>query len=80
MLIVKIMADINRRDDDPRAEHTLLTDVQNVDFRRCEEHPGFNHKIEIDFKNGDNITRLLAGNVYIMNEAGKTISSFHPGR
>lgn len=79
MLTVKIMADIFPRDDDARCEHKIIAHVLGVDFRKCEQSPAATHVAELVIDKSEERTVIpLWGNVYVMNDAGKTISQFHP--
>lgn len=72
-LIVKIMSGENLPDDDTRKSYTLHTGVASVEFHRRPGAP----VAAMCF--GDAIVPLefpLEGNVYVMNEAGRTVSSF----
>lgn len=72
-LIVKIMSDEDLPDDDSRKSFTLHTGVASVEFHRRPGAP----VAAMCF--GDEIMAMefpLVGNVYVMNETGKTISNF----
>lgn len=74
-VIVKIMSDQNLADDDSRKSHILVTGVASVEFLR---HPAA--LVCLNFNDGREGYSIPAnGNVYVMNEAGKTVSSFNPG-
>lgn len=81
MLIVKIMGRENTADDDTRKSHKLITGVRFVEFDRDAEAHGFESPAVViidygDEKLGGPVTVPIWGNVYVMNEAGRTVSSF----
>ena len=79
-LIVKIMCANRGNDSHPRHGHRLFADVKEVDLIEPTELRG--PQLSIVFRRTsqaepeDRRVLNLYGNVYIMNEAGKTISSF----
>jgi len=73
-LIVKLMAADNLPDCDTRKGHKLFTGVSAVDFSRDERGQAFAHLFFVG--EVDPETFVLNGNAYVMNEAGKTVSSF----
>lgn len=74
-LVVKIMSGENGPDCDTRKSYKLLSDVTSVEFGRDDEPK--RASLFVWFK-GDPQPEVFypLGNVYVMNEAGKTISSF----
>lgn len=71
-LIVKIMSGEDLADSDTRKAHTLLVDVKSVDFVRRGGALAVVTFNDLD----EPVEYALDGNVYVMNEAGKTVSSF----
>lgn len=74
-LIVKLMIGDGVADDDTRAGHRLLTGVTGVRFDR---HPETGAVAELTFASGEQTTYTAWGNIYVMNESGRTVSSFSP--
>ena len=73
MLVVKLMGPENLSDGSSQKTYRLLANVATVNFKRG------NGKsfIELSYIGDDEVFEFeLEGNVYIMNEDGKTISSF----
>lgn len=76
-LIVKIMSAENLADDDTRKSYQLLTEVAYVSFCRNPGAPIACVSFSGDgAEDGRLVEYALEGNVYVMNENGKTISSF----
>lgn len=82
-LIVKIMSGENAPDDDSRKTYQLHTGVMSVAFLRgSENEPDAPAAIVVTFEPRAPLnepttgTFAVYGNVYLMNEAGKTISAF----
>ena len=79
-LIVKIMSAEDTADSDTRKTHRLFAGVDDVEFGRQgpDEPPVVHLRFKPEFRDAEAevLTIALAGNVYVMNEAGKTISSF----
>lgn len=79
MMIVKITGGENAPDHDARKTHTLLSNVIAVDFTR---DPFGTAEARVTFATGpmnantEVETFPVPGNAYVMNEDGKTISSF----
>lgn len=72
-LIVKIMSAEDLADDNTQKSYCLHTGVASVAFHRRSGKP----VAEIQFVEQDvPYQYTLEGNVYVMNENGKTISSF----
>lgn len=73
-LIVKIMSDEDLADDDFRKSFELFTDVKNVEFHRRPGAP----VAALTFNAGSALDGEypLVGNVYVMNESGKTVAHF----
>jgi hypothetical protein len=85
MLILKIMGLENGPDEDTRKTYRLLTGVRCVEFNRIgqiasdsDAMPSFTAEASVTFDDDQCEVFPLGGNVYVMNEAGKTISSFCP--
>lgn len=80
MLIVKIMGGDNTADTDTRAQHRLIAGVIDTEFvRREDDRPLLRIWLHPDLVVEGETGRVevpLDGNVYVMNEAGKTVSSF----
>lgn len=84
-LTVKIMSDQNIADDDSRKDYLLYSGVASVEFRRT----NVDHRADSDvprawahlnMANGDGFSIPVNANAYVMNDAGKTISSYGAGR
>lgn len=79
-LIVKIMCATRGNDGHPRHGHRILADVQEVNFIEPTHARG--PQVEVCFRRATDATPperqvfALYGNVYVMNEGGKTITSF----
>ncbi len=71
MLLLKLMGPENCPDDDSRKTHRILSDVVAVNFHR---NPA--PMAVVTFKDDETHEFDLDGNVYVMNENGKTVSSF----
>lgn len=90
MLIVKIMCANRGNDDHPRHGHQIFSGVKEVDFyeafRGDEKRPPSQAGVYLIFERESegtpaDVTHIpLDGNVYVMNEAGRTISCFEAGR
>lgn len=77
MLIVKIMSGEHAADDDSRKTHTLLTDVKSCQFVRHDDGSASAVMTFGGARDGWAPERFaIEGNAYVMNENGKTISSF----
>ena len=82
-VIVKMMSGENAPDSDTRKLFILFTDVYGVHFKRDDNGVP---SMELTFAKGYHTDERentlyteefdVTGNVYVMNEAGKTISSF----
>lgn len=75
-LTLKLMSDENIPDDDSRKSFFLHAGVKSVDFRRDPDNPDV-CRAHVLFSTGLE-TFDLVGNAYVMNENGKTVSSFGP--
>jgi hypothetical protein len=83
-LIVKIMCADRGNDGHPRHGHRLFANVQEVEFEEPSNYHGVPRcaHVHLTFKReteaAPEVTTSIAlmGNVYVMNEGGKTISSF----
>lgn len=75
MLIVKVMSGCDRPDDDARKSFQLFAEVKDVDFVRDDDDES--QAIAV-LRYGSNLSETVEvyGNVYVMNEAGRTISTF----
>lgn len=74
MLILKIMSADRGNDEHPRHGYQIITGIRRVWFQeRNGEHRA---RLVVDFANEERDEWDLDGNVYVMNEAGKTISKF----
>lgn len=80
-VVVKLMSGEDMPDDDTRKSFKLKTGVLDVEFARDDGHP----YVWLWYRGADGLAGpptqlLLTGNVYVMNEAGKTVASFgvHP--
>lgn len=84
MLIVKIMAGDGLPDDDPRATHTCYGSVASATFNRREDGSCFarmyvRDEVKTAEVSGFSEHEVLAdvpANAYVMNDRGKTVSSF----
>ena len=73
-LLVKMMSSEDTPDTDSRKSHQLFTDVVKVEFQRGECGEGY---MDLLFKDSEDVETFdVVGNVYVMNESGKTISQF----
>lgn len=74
-LIIKMMSSEDAEDADTRKCYELFTNVVNVGFNR--DGPSKVPVMVVIFADADDPEAFeVTGNVYIMNENGKTISSF----
>lgn len=74
MLIVKMMSDEDTPDTDARKSYRLFTGVVDVKFERGSQGEPY---MNLMFNGEDDQeTYDVIGNVYVMNEAGKTVASF----
>ena len=74
MLIVKMMSSEDTPDTDTRKSYRLFTGVVDVDFSRGEGGEAY---MDLMFSGEDDKeTYEVIGNVFVMNEAGKTVASF----
>lgn len=82
MLIVKIMGPERLPDDDSRKTHTLLTNVTQVRFLNVPVPDSTEQQGLVQLTFGDHREGWapeefpVPGNVYVMNEAGRTITTF----
>jgi hypothetical protein len=75
-MLLKIMSAENIPDDDSRKLFMLHSNVASVEFGRWENKP----TACVHYLDGTtNETVPLAGNAYLMNDAGKTVASFGAG-
>ena len=79
MLYIKMMADEDKPDTDQWKDYTMFTVESNETFSFEKEHVDAANRVryylQISKKDGSFISTALTGNVYIMNEQGKTIAS-----
>ena len=78
-MYLKIMDDENAPDEDSRKTYRLLSDVIAVKFSRISnigEGPQAGAFVFVKFKTGEPETFDVFGNAYVMNDNGKTISSW----
>jgi hypothetical protein len=80
MLYVKMMSNERFADNHPNKNYTLwsVNDADEISFNWSPgDNPDSPHlpAIFISKDDGSVIEKVLTGNVYIMNEAGKTIAS-----
>lgn len=75
-MYVKVMGPENVPDDDTRKTFRLLQQVVDVSFTRDKEEAILTAKLE----SGDVVKYAVPGNVYILNDQGKTIESFGVAR
>lgn len=76
---VKVMSAEPHPDDDSRRTHTLFTDIREVHFeRKPDGTPWLTlRRSGFDLERVDDATSFQPqGNVYVMNEAGRTVSTF----
>lgn len=76
---VKVMSDEPHPDDDSRRTHTLFTDIREVHFeRKPDGTPWLTlRRSGFDIDREDDATSFEPkGNVYVMNDAGRTVSTF----
>lgn len=84
-MIVKFMSSQQRlADTDPRKSFRIVADVQDIDFARDDKGDAWYTMIRPPILAGspdcivENTT--VVGDVYVMNDAGKTIASFNPAK
>jgi hypothetical protein len=77
-MIVKFMSDENAADDDSRKTFRLLSGVKTVEFVRgvYTKGSGFGPMAVMYMEDGSYHEESIRGNVYVMNDSGKTVSSF----
>lgn len=80
-MYLKLMSGENASDDDSRKQYILLSGVKSVEFHRDdpdgrEKLPLSGPMAAVEFENGDSRWYPVNGNCYLMNDQGKTISSF----
>lgn len=75
-MIVKIMRGDGESDTSPTALFSLFADVESVVFERVGGVPTIGMLIR--GREAHNCGFRVEGNVYVMNDAGKTIESFSP--
>jgi len=83
-MIVKFMSSENRvADNDNRKSFRIVADVIDIDFNRNDKGtPIYTMVRPPALPGGDCIVEAsdVIGDVYVMNEAGKTIATFNPGK
>ncbi len=73
-MIVKIMSGQDMPDDDPKKRYTIHDDVADAHFREGTDiEPCW---VDLVLRDGSRISIPVGGNVYVMNDAGKTVSTF----
>ena len=77
-MIVKMMSQENAPDDDSRKTYRIVSDVKTVEFvRKMAAGKDTDEGIAVlEMKDGSWQEAHLYGNAYVMNDAGKTVSSF----
>jgi hypothetical protein len=79
-LIVKIMSAQRGNDGHPRHGHRIFAEVREVEFQEPTEHRPptvhLTYRRATDASPEETNSVALFGNAYVMNEAGRTISSF----
>jgi hypothetical protein len=60
-------------DEDSRKQYSLYSEVKTVEFIR---QPGGEGIAAVTFKDGEHRDLYCYGNVYVLNDAGKTISAY----
>lgn len=78
-MFLKVMSPENAADDDSRKTYRLYGGIKVVEFERieCPDELGFKayaHVVYDDDSMSESI--IVNGNAYVMNDDGKTISSF----
>lgn len=76
-MIVKIMSDEDAPDEDSRKSFQLIAAVVSVGFFRRDGCAFITLSDDRDDREPE--TTAVKGNVYVMNDAGKTIASFGAG-
>lgn len=71
-MFLKIMSGEDCADSDTRKSFQLLDHVESADFEREDGKA----KVAVLFASGDVESFDVDGNVYLMNDAGKTVASF----
>lgn len=76
-MLVKIMGAEDAPDDDSRKTFRILSDVIDVEFTRNQEHPHYALvRVLFGQPGAPGETFNAPGNVYVMNDNGKTVASF----
>lgn len=81
MLYVKIMSDEDLSDENSNKNFTLLQvdSISALHFRKVIDDPLLQYPYELEIRATDDraltTSYALMGNVYVMNESGKTIAS-----
>lgn len=79
-MYVKIMSGEDMPDGDSRKTYSLFQQVVAVDFHRADTPPGGGAPIppvlSLTFENGEREAHSIFGNVYMLNDQGKTVDSF----
>lgn len=75
-MLLKIMGDDDTGDDDSRKTFQLLDQVTSAKFER----EGGQARVDVLFDDGAAESFPVHGNVYLMNDQGKTVAHFgsHP--
>jgi hypothetical protein len=71
-MLVKFMSGEGAADDDSRKQFRVFSSVKSVEFIRS-DNGSF---ARMEFEHGVEMEYHLSGNAYVMNDAGKTVSSF----
>ncbi len=77
-MIVKIMSGEDLPDSDPRKRYDLYDGVNEVNFSQDDKGDSWAH-MYLYMGSEDTLDVLVTGNVYVMNDNGKTVSTFAPG-
>lgn len=71
-MYLKIMSGENAADSDSRKSYEILDNVASAKFERIDGEP----VVHVVFDDGDVEDYTISGNAYVMNESGRTISTF----
>ncbi len=75
-LMLKLMSAQDLPDEDSRKRYSLYANIVTVDFVKKEDGRAW---AEVLYTDGGTEDFPLYGNAYLMNENGRTVSSFGPG-
>ena len=71
-MYLKMMDGYDQSDSDPRKTFTIFDDVTSVNFNIIDGKP----TVYVCFRTGGDERYDVHGNVYVMNDTGKTIATY----